>query len=135
LTLVPKSHIINGHIQEALVKLKVYNTQYDRRTSYFFPVEEFHYYEGEPVHCKWAKPHELAIVTADSVGLRIIQRANIREIDGQAYQYTEGLAKTVTKIVKGSKGAEYMVTLGAGASCTCPGFTFRGRCKHVEELV
>jgi uncharacterized Zn finger protein len=114
------------------MKLKVYNTQYDRRTAYFFPVDEFHYYEGEETTCKWAKSHELAIRTNDSVGLRIIQRRNIREIDGQAYEYSEGVVQTVTRIVQGSKGAEYLVTLGANASCTCPGFTFRGRCKHTE---
>lgn len=117
------------------MKLTVYNTQYDRRDAYFFPVEEFHYYEGEPVTVKWAGAHELAIRTNDSVGLRIIQRKNIREIDGQPYTYTEGLNKTVTRIVAGSKGASYEVSVGPGGSkCTCQGFTFRGKCKHVEAL-
>lgn len=117
------------------MKLTVYNTQYDRRDAYFFEVAEFHYYEGEPVTVKWAGAHELAIRTADSVGLRIIQRKNIRAIDGVAYTYSEGVNKTVTRIVAGSKGASYEVSVGPGGnSCTCPGFTFRGACKHVKEL-
>lgn len=117
------------------MKLKVYNTQYDRRSAYFFAVEQFHYYEGEPCHVKWAGAHELAIRTADSVGLRIIQRRNIREIDGRPYTYTEGLTKTVTRLVQGSKGASYEVSTGPGGSkCTCQGFTFRSRCRHVEAL-
>lgn len=115
------------------MKLKVFNTQYLRKHVYFFPVEEFHYYEGVETKCKWAKPHELAITTNDAVGLRIIQRANIRAIDGVEYAYSEGVVKTITRIVQGSKGAEYVVTLGANSSCTCPGFTFRGDCKHVKE--
>jgi hypothetical protein len=34
--------------------------------------------------------------------------------------------------VQGSKGAVYWVDLQQ-ASCTCPGFTFRGQCRHITE--
>lgn len=33
--------------------------------------------------------------------------------------------------VKGSKGNSYFVN-DSDSTCTCPGFTFRGKCKHVE---
>ncbi len=37
--------------------------------------------------------------------------------------------------VQGSKGNQYFVNLnGNHWSCTCPGFGFRHRCRHVEEL-
>jgi hypothetical protein len=37
--------------------------------------------------------------------------------------------------VSGSKGNVYTVTENAGQwSCTCQGFVFRNRCKHIEEL-
>ena len=37
--------------------------------------------------------------------------------------------------VAGSKGNEYTVTEDSGKwSCTCPGFTYRGSCKHIKEL-
>ena len=35
--------------------------------------------------------------------------------------------------VKGSKGNSYWVDPEA-QTCTCPGFTFRGSCKHVTEI-
>lgn len=35
--------------------------------------------------------------------------------------------------VPGSKGATYYVNTETG-TCTCPGFTFRGACKHTKEL-
>jgi len=35
--------------------------------------------------------------------------------------------------VKGSKGNVYTVTLGDIPKCSCPGFTFRGNCKHIAE--
>jgi hypothetical protein len=38
-----------------------------------------------------------------------------------------------TREVQGSKGAVYIVNLDDN-SCTCPGYTFRGACKHVKEL-
>ena len=37
------------------------------------------------------------------------------------------------KEVEGSKGQTYMVNLDEG-TCTCPGYTYRGACKHTREL-
>jgi hypothetical protein len=35
--------------------------------------------------------------------------------------------------IEGSKGARYILDK-ALCTCTCPGFTYRGTCKHVKEL-
>ena len=37
--------------------------------------------------------------------------------------------------VKGSKGAHYTVRAQSGRySCTCPGFGWRRKCKHIEQV-
>ena len=36
--------------------------------------------------------------------------------------------------VKGSKGNSYFIDADA-KTCTCPGFTFRGACKHITEVL
>ncbi len=37
--------------------------------------------------------------------------------------------------VAGSKGVEYTVTEHQGEqTCSCPGFKFRGDCKHIKEI-
>ena len=36
--------------------------------------------------------------------------------------------------ITGSKGSEYVVSkYPSGLRCSCPGFSFRGKCKHLEE--
>jgi hypothetical protein len=42
--------------------------------------------------------------------------------------------KTSTVEVKGSKGQTYVVDPEA-KTCTCPGYTFRGNCKHVVDIL
>jgi hypothetical protein len=38
-------------------------------------------------------------------------------------------------IIKGSKGDSYTVSLNNGSfDCTCTGFKFRSKCKHVEGI-
>ena len=44
----------------------------------------------------------------------------------------EELASHIKKII-GSKGNVYLLDTEK-MTCTCPGFTFRGNCKHVKEI-
>ena len=44
------------------------------------------------------------------------------------------VTKDVTMTVKGSKGDEYVVTKqGSNYSCTCKGYGFNRKCKHINE--
>ena len=47
--------------------------------------------------------------------------------------FTQFWKETTTIRVQGSKGNVYEVD-PEGRTCTCPGFNFRGICKHVNEL-
>jgi hypothetical protein len=53
------------------------------------------------------------------------------EVTPNPFKATKPLAHI--KTVQGSKGNTYTVDLEAN-TCTCPGFTFRGACKHVNEM-
>jgi hypothetical protein len=72
----------------------------------------------------------------DFMPRRLIALRNVHELkysDGSAVsQSTSPLVRTWQ--VTGSRGAVYTVTQRDSVkSCTCPGFTFRKTCKHVES--
>lgn len=49
---------------------------------------------------------------------------------------TVSVAGEKTWSVKGSKGNLYTVKLSGGAySCSCPGFGFRRKCRHIKEII
>lgn len=114
------------------MKVRVYNTMWERRSSYFFAVPEFNDYQGEEVRVKWLNDGQMALSTDQKdFAFRVIERRHIREIDGQPYEYQDKNIKAVVRLVEGSKGKIYEVT--GDYQCTCPGFTFRGACKHTKE--
>ena len=46
----------------------------------------------------------------------------------------EEVPEGFVKIVIGSKGERYTITEVAGMlQCSCPGFKFRGKCRHIES--
>ncbi len=47
--------------------------------------------------------------------------------------FTQVKAEPTLRAVAGSKGNTYYVDDEA-KTCTCPGFTYRGKCKHTEEV-
>ena len=50
------------------------------------------------------------------------------ELDDNPFEVT---VQSTLREIQGSKGNSYFVNDGEG-TCTCPGFTFKGKCKHVE---
>lgn len=117
------------------MRVRVRNPQFERRHLYFFEVPEFIEYQGTEVRPgRWENPQEVLCLTTGIADfpVRSIQRRHIVSIDGQSY--SAGQAQIQTRIVKGSKGQDYVLTRAeSGWRCTCPGFTFRNSCKHIAE--
>jgi hypothetical protein len=66
------------------------------------------------------------------------------DVRGRKFQEVKGIKLAKEEVdpsirkwtVAGSKGNEYVVTEEEGKrSCSCPGYTFRGKCKHTEEVL
>ena len=121
------------------VSLKVENVMWPMRDRYAPGVirDEFNYYTGTVVYEKWYKPNQVGLTTGqDWFPVRVVERHRIVEVNELPVDYTEPASDRIEKKVQGSKGNEYTVVKEYGKStCTCPGFTFRGQCKHLLELV
>jgi hypothetical protein len=112
------------------MQITVRNPQYQHRDRYRFAVDEFFTYVGESVALKHVGADSIALSTGISdFPVRVVPRAWIVSINGTAYAHTS--SPTLSKIVKGSKGELYTVTMGARPACTCTGFQFRKTCKHI----
>jgi hypothetical protein len=65
--------------------------------------------------------------------LRVDGVATHYGLDRLAHEY--GPAVGLYRLTKFGSSAGQVVTLAGGAArCTCPGFRFRGRCRHVDAL-
>ena len=121
------------------VTIKVENVMWPYKDRYMPGVvrNEFNYYTGTIVYEKWYKPNQVGLTTGqDWFPVRVVERHRIVEVNDLPVDYTEPASDRIEKKVQGSKGNEYTVVKEYGKStCTCPGFTFRGQCKHLLELV
>jgi hypothetical protein len=121
------------------VTIKVENVMWPYKDRYMPGVirDEFNYYTGTVVYEKWYKPNQVGLTTGqDWFPVRLVERHRIVEVNDLPVDYTEPASDRIEKKVQGSKGNEYTVVKEYGKStCTCPGFTFRGQCKHLLELV
>ena len=66
-------------------------------------------------------------------------KSGIKGFDKRGRKFEKGNVKLFTvkeqanvRTVIGSKGQEYTVNDSEG-TCTCPGFTYRGTCKHLGQ--
>jgi hypothetical protein len=70
---------------------------------------------------------------------RKFKLVNIMGEPDSAYFATENKATTASNVVAriaGSNGSFYEIYKnGANYSCTCTGFQFRKKCKHVEQFI
>jgi len=120
------------------VTIKVENIMWPYRDRYAPGVirDEYNFYTGTVVYEKWYKPNEVGLTTGqDWFPVRVVQRERIVEVNDLPVDYSEPASDRIEVKVTGSKGNEYTIVKEHGKStCTCPGFQFRGRCRHINEF-
>ena len=78
---------------------------------------------------KFKKPIQI-----DTRGRKFVELKNKKTESDDTYFGKKEEPKNAIK-VQGSNGKIYLIEKIAGKyTCTCPGYTFRGKCKHVENL-
>ena len=121
------------------VTIKVTNIMWPSRHLYAQGVvsSEFNYYTGTIMREKWFKDDEIGITTGiPSFPFRRIRRERILEVNGAGVVFSPPpKVERIEKTVAGSKGNTYTVIKeGSRATCTCPGYSFRKTCKHLEMV-
>lgn len=112
------------------MQVTIRNPQYAQADRYRFAIAEFVTYTGVEVQLRHVGADAIALSTGRADWpVRVIPRAWVISINGEAYSHTSG--HTTTQVVRGSRGEEYVVSLGARPSCTCTGFAFRKTCRHI----
>ena len=109
---------------EALKEVTVWDVEYRQPNHTYLmdgdrAVAYIRWHEGEPEYFK--NPQKL------DKRYRKFEKADIG-----LFEVREAKDPVILE-VPGSKGATYLVNTETG-TCTCPGFTFRGACKHTKEL-
>lgn len=88
---------------------------------------------------KWFGPNDFKISSDDErMPFRVINLNHVVDMkigDEDGDQSERNGTRVVA--VKGSKGAEYSVTIkdGTAISCDCSGFQFRNHCRHLKEAM
>lgn len=125
------------------VRIKYKNIMWDRRDRYasYMHIPQFWSYEGTVVYESWYSPSQFGLTTEHKWHpVRTLEKENVVEVDDTPVAIKNQEERTVrTRTVykvQGSKGSIYQVTIDpGGAWCSCPGYQFRRRCKHVDGLV
>lgn len=76
-------------------------------------------------------------IAIDVRGRKFVELKNLKSESDSVYFGKAVEEKSVGAIeVKGSNGKVYLLTKGINGkyNCTCPGFSFRHKCKHSDEM-
>ena len=80
------------------------------------------------------RPWGTAEIRRSSGKIKIDRRGRkFERLDPNPFAKLEGKKEPMVIEVQGTKGAVYRVNLES-KTCSCPGYTYRGNCKHVEAL-
>lgn len=100
------------------------------------PQEAFLMFEGKVLPSyKWLTDREFCLSGDKDWPIRVINMNLVEDIELVSGEMKQINTDVETFVVDGSKGSKYTVTRSnQGWKCTCPGFGFRGQCKHITEL-
>ena len=122
-----------------MVTVKVRNPLYHARDRYAngYIGPEFTEYTGTVVHEKWYGDDKIGLTTdVRGYPIRVLSRANIVEVSGAKVDYQPAKSSREVITVQGSKGQTYVVTKENGkATCSCPGYSYRNSCRHIDEVM
>ena len=122
-----------------VVTVKVRNSLYHARDRYAngYIGPEFNEYTGTVVQQKWYGDDKIGLTTdMPHFPVRVLSRENIVEVSGAKFDYAPVKSARETITVQGSKGNTYIVTKENGkATCTCPGYSYRKSCRHIDEVM
>lgn len=122
-----------------MVTVKVRNPLYHARDRYAngYIGPEFTEYTGTVVHEKWYGDDKIGLTTdVRGYPIRVLSRANIVEVSGAKVDYQPAKLSREVITVQGSKGQTYVVTKENGkATCSCPGYSYRKSCRHIDEVM
>ena len=121
-----------------VVTIQVKNPIWPMRKAYasYVQIPEFNTYTGAVVrNHKAIKEGQIGLTTGQKgFDMRVIDINRIVGMEDSP-EAMPPVTETKSWTIAGSKGNEYVVTLDHGRyTCTCPGFNFRGTCKHVEGV-
>ena len=108
------------------------------KNDFIFRTSEFEdqVYEGTVVkNFPWQQPNTFALTGNINIPIRVIELKDVFDLESNGAVGTKEEIDNTTQAVevKGSKGEMYTVTkFGNKYSCTCVGFQFRKKCKHIE---
>ena len=84
----------------------------------------------------WAEADTLCVHTdCDNVPNRVISISKILGAQKLGSDVVAETPQTPTWTVAGSRGSVYTVRMEhKKLTCSCPGFQFRGQCRHIEQI-
>lgn len=82
---------------------------------------------------KWHNPNEFEMLRTP---VKIDTRYRKFKVLQRGYEFAGQKQKNRSWLIKGSKGHEYVVEeTDNGMSCSCVGFKYHGKCKHIDEVM
>ena len=82
---------------------------------------------------KWHNPNDFVLLRTQ---LKIDTRYRKFKILQTGYKFANEKTDTKTWEIAGSKGNKYLVSQDdLGYNCSCVGFKYHGKCKHIDEVM